>query len=81
MYDLLNICSGQGTCSVWTDTYRDYWQNEERVQGEGIETHFDYSAICPMLSNGIQVYFFRSVIYLVITFHNDICYITLFPFL
>lgn len=54
------ICSGQGTCSVWKYTYRDYWQNEERVQGEGIETYFDNSAICPMLSNGIQVYFFAG---------------------
>ena len=36
LYVLMNFCSGQGFGAVWTNTYRDYGQNEERVQGEEI---------------------------------------------
>lgn len=73
MYDLLIICSGQGTCSVWTNTYRDNWQNEERVQGERIEKHILISELfvqCWAMGYKYIIYFFISNL---ILFHNEIC--------
>lgn len=73
MYDLLIICSGQGTCPVWTNTYRDNWQNEERVQGERLEKHILISELSVQCwAMGYKyIYFFWHLQSHFFPFYND----------